>query len=55
MAECGQIYLGMCNFVYMPEFAWNITCLVSQSSKYAWSLPKQGSEYAWKWLDVPRF
>ena len=25
--QCGQICLDMCNFVNMPEYAWNITCL----------------------------
>ena len=25
--KCGQVFLDMYNFVIMPEYAWNITCL----------------------------
>ena len=52
-SQCGQICLDMCNFVNIPEYAWNITCLNKPGVQITLNLPKyymQRLEYAWVWL-----
>ena len=41
-SQCGQTHLDMCNFVNMPEYARNITCLnkpeISESAQITFKI-----------------